>query len=74
MLALSLLTMLAGCQTSGNIPPLPGNLVTACADPGVRAGKSFGLELARNREALAVCSHKHRDTVTFYGDLRKRLK
>ena len=68
--------MLSACAPSVSppqlrLPPLPGDLATACRDPGVRAGKTMLGELARNRLALAECSKKHRDTVTFYGTLSK---
>lgn len=71
-LALSAAATLAGCQTSGNLPPLSASLVAKCSDPGVRAGKPALTELARNRLALAECSHKHRDIVSFYQDLERR--
>ena len=74
-----MLTTLAGCATSASrlvrpeIPALPGSLATACRDPGVTAGRTALAELARQRQALAECRRKHRDTVAFYDDLRRRL-
>jgi hypothetical protein len=67
---------LFGCATSDkglapiSLPVLPADLALACRDPGVRAGQPALGELARNRLALAECSRKHRDTVTFYEELR----
>ena len=77
----SALMTLAACQTSVSgagtvrpvLPALPGNLVAGCADPGVRAGRDARGELARNRQALATCARRHRDTVAFYDGIRAGL-
>lgn len=71
---------LAGCFRSGwpdhrpnaQLPPLPGELAADCRDPGVRAGRPVLVEFARNRVALAECRRVHRDTVTFYEDIRRK--
>ena len=69
---------LAGCQTTGaglvspQLPPLPSRLAADCRDPGVRQGKPVLGEFIRNRQALAECRGKHRDTVKFYNDLRPK--
>lgn len=82
-LAALLALLLAGCATTApprvitlrpDLPALPAQIATRCADPGVRAGQPFAIELARNRQALAACSRRQADGVAFYQDLRKRLK
>lgn len=71
---------LAGCGTTSgagtvkpNLPGIPGNLASACRDPGVRSGQPVLNEFARNRQALAECRRKHRDSVAFYDQLRAGL-
>lgn len=82
LLALLAPLTLAGCATTApprvitlrpELPALPGSLAVRCADPGVRAGQPFAVELARSRQALAACTRKQADGVAFYEDLRKRL-
>lgn len=78
-IAVSLLAaLLAGCLHSGRpgaiqseLPPLPGTLALDCHDPGVRADRPVLVEFAHNRLALADCRRRHRDTVSFYDDLRQ---
>lgn len=72
--------MLAGCATSNNqklagvsLPPLPAHLASRCADPGVKAGDPIA-ELARQRQALAQCSHAKRDLVAYYDDVARRYR
>lgn len=77
--ALSALMMLAGCATSDDGAPVltvaaqplqaPAELVAPCADPGVRAGQPALVELARNRQALAVCRDRHGQLVAFVHDV-----
>ncbi|MCV6603412.1 MAG: hypothetical protein OIF54_17920 [Cohaesibacter sp.] len=50
---------------------MPADLAAQCQDPGVKAGRDARRELARNRAALADCKKRHRDMVTFYGDVRQ---
>lgn len=74
----SLALLLSGCATIGGpvrpqLPPLPGGIATECRDPGVGAGRPVLSEFARNRQALAECRRKHRDTVRFYDGVRKGL-
>ncbi len=79
--SLAALLALAGCGdrlTGGNavrpkLPALPASLSQPCADPGVRVGRTVEGEFARNRQALAACKRKQRDTVTFYNNARSRL-
>lgn len=71
--------MLAGCATSndGALTPVPtprppappAELVEACPDPGVRTGFSALTELARNRQALAICRDRHGRLVAFVRDI-----
>lgn len=73
--SLALAVTLAGCGSlpvavAPSLPVLPGNLAARCPDPGVRAGQAAVVELARNRQALATCAHRQRDTVAFYQDVR----
>lgn len=74
------LMTLIGCNPSSkagrikagiNLPAMSAELKRKCIDPGVRAGKDIRIEFARNRQALANCRHKHRDTVIFYDKVRK---
>jgi hypothetical protein len=71
---------LAGCGSTGaagtvrpQIPALPAHLGIACHDPGVTAGQPALVAVARNRQALAECKRRHRDTVAFTRDVRARL-
>lgn len=74
------LLVLGACSTTRTVgvvvplPALPSRLAVACQDPGVKAGNPYLIELANNRKALAACARKQRDTVSFYNDLRSRLK
>jgi hypothetical protein len=71
---------LAGCGGFGaegtvrpEIAALPAHLGIACHDPGVAAGQPALAALARNRQALAECKRRHRDTVAFTRDVRARV-
>jgi hypothetical protein len=79
-LALVALLGLAGCGSTGaagtvrpQIPALPAHLGIDCPDPGVKSGQPAVAALALNRQALATCKRRHRDTVSFYRDVRTRL-
>jgi len=75
------LFVLVGCDpdkggagtVSPQIPALPAHLRIACHDPGVSSGQPALAALARNRQALAECKRRHRDTVAFTRDVRNRL-
>lgn len=79
-LALSILTLCAGCATSVDpgrvavapvIPELPDRLREQCRDPGVDPDAIVAL--TENRVALAECRRLHRETVQFYSDTRRGL-
>ncbi len=82
LLAFSLPATLTACNSSQGLAPtlaapqlvpIPTNLSTRCADPGVRAGKDARLELARNR-AWGKCERRRADdAVSFYNDQRSGL-
>lgn len=79
LFASALALALAGCGSlpvavAPMLPVLPGNLAARCPDPGVRAGQAAVVEIARQRQALATCAHRQRDTVAFYDDTRTRLR
>lgn len=72
--------MLSGCAPSSGsglvtpaLPPLPGDLATACPAPVIRAGEDVRAWAARSVQAFAACRRRHGDTVTFYDDVRTRF-
>jgi len=80
VLALSLLTMLAGCAASADVPvpkprplpPLAAADAETCPDPGVREGGNAKTELATNRLAFADCKRRHGRVVKQYQDAEQR--
>ncbi|MCC2099121.1 MAG: hypothetical protein KDJ29_19685 [Hyphomicrobiales bacterium] len=52
------------------LPDIPAADAEPCPDPGFRAGKPYGAEAARNRQALGVCRRRHDRVVRFYRALQ----
>lgn len=48
-------------------------LAAPCSQPDVIPGQPVLSEFAKDRQALANCAARHRDTVTFYGGVRRRF-
>jgi hypothetical protein len=52
---------------------MPAHLAGPCIKPSIAAGQDWRVISARLAAAFTGCNRRHRDTVTFYEDLRKRL-
>lgn len=74
------LMMLAGCKTSSGsglvrpeLPAMPSHLSALCSAPAVKEGADLRSIAARLAGAFTACKRRHRDTLAFYADLRRRL-